>query len=83
MQGVHTDAALGNSQLWGRGKGFVYAQTWPATVSLLQKAETEETDFTEELAIYRSERDKQLSLMGEVMEQEITAMAELTALLMD
>ena len=83
MQGVHTDAALGNSQLWGKGKGFVYAQTWPATVSLLQKAETEENDFTEELTIYRSERDKQLALMGEVMEQEITAMTELTALLMD
>ena len=83
MQGVHTDAALGNSQLWGKGKGkgFVYAQTWPATVSLLQKAETGETDFTEELTIYREEREKQLVLMGEAMEKEIASMAELTFLL--
>lgn len=83
MQGVHTDAALGNSQLWGKGKGFVYAQTWPATVSLLQKAETGETDFSEELAIYRAERAKQLALMGEAMEKEIAAMAEFTSLLAD
>ena len=83
MQGMHADAALGNSQLWGKGKGFVYAQTWPATVSLLQKAETGENDFTEELAIYRAEREKQLVLMGEAMEKEIAAMAELTSLLAD
>ena len=81
MQGVHTDAALGNSQLWGKGKGFVYAQTWPATVSLLQKAETGDTDFTEELTIYREEREKQLVLMGEAMEKEIASMAKLTSLL--
>ena len=83
MQAVHADAAQGNNQLWGKDKGYVYAQTWPATVSLLQKAETGENDFTEELAFYRAEREKQLVLMGEAMEQEIAAMAKLTSLLAD
>ncbi len=73
---LHTDAALGNSKLWGTDKGYVYADTDEATVSLLIKAETGDTDFSEEIAIYEAAYAAQLELMGQVMNEEIEAMGE-------
>ena len=81
MQGAHADAALGNSKLWGIGKGYTYAYTSEATVSLLGKAESGETDFAAEIAVYERERAAQLKLMGDVMTEEISSMAELAKLL--
>lgn len=83
MQAVHVDKAQGNAKLWGSDKGYVYAQTSGATVSLLEKAYTGETDFTAEMAVYAAEREKQLDLMGETMNAEIAAMADFAKLLVD
>ncbi|MCQ2453994.1 MAG: M28 family peptidase [Clostridia bacterium] len=78
---LHADAARGNAQLWGKEKGYVYANTWPATCSLLMKAEEEAADFADELAVYTAERAAQLALLGTELNAEIAAMNSLTELL--
>ncbi len=78
---LHADAARGNAQLWGKGKGFVYTNTWPATASLLMKAEEETADFADELTVYTAERAAQLELLGTELNAEIAAMNSLTELL--
>lgn len=78
---LHSDAANDNAQLWGIGKGYVYANTWPATVSLLNKAEEEDAEFSEEYAVYQAEYDAQLKLFGDTVSAEIAAMGEVTELL--
>lgn len=78
---LHADASRENAQLWGIGKGYVYTNTWPATVSLLNKAEEENADFTEEYEVYQAERGIQLQLFGDTVSAEIIAMGDVTDLL--
>ncbi len=66
---------------WGTGKGSVLAETYPATVSLLEKAETGDADFQEEIAVYREELEKQQALLAGQVAQETASMAELARLL--
>ena len=80
---AHTDAAAGMSTMWGIGKGYVYAQTWPATISLFGEIYAENPDFTDEIAVFEAERAKQLTFMGEVMLEEIEDMKAFAALLAD
>lgn len=57
------------------------AQTYPATVSLLEKAESEDGDFTEEIAVYAKEQAQQERYLQEMIRQETDAMQELTQML--
>lgn len=66
---------------WGTDKGSVLAQTYPATVSLLEKAESEDGDFTEEIAVYAKEQAQQERYLQEMIRQETDAMQELTQML--
>lgn len=77
----HVDAREGNAQLWGAERGYNLAETWQATISLLDKAEDEDADFAEELAIYETELTSQLIYMNEVIGNEILAMNGLTDIL--
>ncbi len=79
----HTDKAAGKSTLWGIGKGYEYAQTWPATLSLFGEIYAETPDFTDEIALYEAERAKQLTFMGEVLAEEIEDMKAFASLLAD
>ena len=66
---------------WGTDKGSVLAQTYPATVSLLEKAESEDGDFAEEIAVYAKEQAQQERYLQEMIRQETDAMQELTQML--
>lgn len=66
---------------WGTDKGSVLAQTYPATVSLLEKAESEDGDFAEEIAVYVKEQAQQERYLQEMIRQETDAMQELTQML--
>ncbi|MEI3146967.1 MAG: hypothetical protein V8T10_02985 [Merdibacter sp.] len=66
---------------WGTDKGSVLAQTYPATVSLLEKAESEDGDFAEETAVYAKEQAQQERYLQEMIRQETDAMQELTQML--
>ena len=57
------------------------AQTYPATVSLLEKAESEDGDFAEETAVYAKEQAQQERYLQEMIRQETDAMQELTQML--
>ena len=66
---------------WGTDKGSVLAQTYPATVSLLEKAGSEDGDFAEEIAVYAKEQAQQERYLQEMIRQETDAMQELTQML--
>ena len=66
---------------WGTDKGSVLAQTYPVTVSLLEKAESEDGDFAEEIAVYAKEQAQQERYLQEMIRQETDAMQELTQML--
>lgn len=51
-----------NPVFWGTGKGAVLADTYPATVSLLEKAERGNSDFSEEIALYTRELEERRQL---------------------
>ena len=53
------------------GKVAELANTYKATYSLLQKADGD--DFTEEIAIYKSELEKQKKLYNTYVSEEIAA----------
>ena len=66
---------------WGTGKGAVLADTYPATVSLLEKAESGDSDFSEEIALYTRELEEQRQLLQEMIRQESSSMRQLSELL--
>lgn len=66
---------------WGTGKGAVLADTYPATVSLLEKAESGDSDFSEEIALYMRELEEQRQLLQEMIRQESSSMRQLSELL--
>lgn len=66
---------------WGTGKGSILAETYPATISLLEKAEAGDKAFDEEIAVYREALAQQQSLLAGLVNQEIASMQELTELL--
>ena len=69
---AHVDAANDNNKWWGNNKAFVLAHTGKATMSLLTKEDGD--DFSEELAIYKAERQAQLEYYKEVVNAEIEGM---------
>ena len=66
---------------WGTNKGFEFADTGDATVSLLEKDETSDTDFSEEIAVYQAALESQTALYKAAAEKDIPAMGELAGLL--
>lgn len=66
---------------WGTNKGFEFADTSDATVSLLEKDETGDTDFSEEIAVYQAALESQTALYKAAAEKDIPAMGELAGLL--
>ena len=75
-------AALLESQnpgnvFWATGKGYELADTSDATVALLEKAESGNTDFTAELTAYRAAYARQQELLVEVAANETDAMQAL------
>ena len=66
---------------WDTGKGAVLADTYPATVSLLEKAESGDSDFSEEIALYTRELEEQRQLLQEMIRQESSSMRQLSELL--
>lgn len=66
---------------WGTGKGAVLADTYPATVSLLEKAESGDSDFSEEIALYTRELEQQRQLLQEMIRRESSSMRQLSELL--
>ena len=66
---------------WGTNKGFEFADTGDATVSLLEKDETGDTDFSEEIAVYQAALESQTALYKAAAEKDIPAMGELAGLL--
>ena len=77
-------AALLESQnpgnvFWATGKGYELADTSDATVALLEKAESGDTDFTAELTTYRAAYTRQQELLAEVAANETDAMQALAA----
>ena len=66
---------------WGTGKGAVLADTYPATISLLEKAESGDSDFSEEIALYTRELEEQRQLLQEMIRQESSSMRQLSELL--
>ena len=66
---------------WGTGKGAVLADTYPATVSLLEKAESGDSDFSEEIALYTRELEEQRQLLQEMIRRESSSMRQLSELL--
>ena len=62
---------------WATGKGYELADTSDATVSLLEKAESDDTDFTAELASYRAAYTRQQLLLAETAAAETEAMQAL------
>ena len=77
-------AALLESQnpgnvFWATGKGYELADTSDATVALLEKAESGNTDFTAELTAYRAAYTRQQELLVEVAANETAAMQALAA----
>lgn len=70
-QNAYTESENPGNFFWGTGKVAELANTYPATYSLAKKANGE--DFTEEIAIYKSERDKQLALFNTYVTEEIAS----------
>ena len=66
---------------WGTGKGYELADTSDATVSLLKKAETGDTDFSSEIEIYRAAYLRQQELLAEMAGEETTYMQEMAEFL--
>ena len=64
---------------WATGKGYELANTQDATVSLLEKAESGDTDFTAELTAYRAAYARQQELLAETAAAETEAMQALAA----
>lgn len=64
---------------WATGKGYELADTQDATVSLLEKAESGDTDFTAELTAYRAAYARQQELLAETAAAETEAMQALAA----
>ena len=73
---AHADARVQANRWWGNNKGYRFANTHVATTSLLNKENKD--DFSEELAIYKRERNKQLKYYGETVRQEIEALTALS-----
>ncbi len=83
---AHARAALLESEnpgnmFWGTGKGYELAVTSDATVSLLEKAESGDTDFTAELDACRTAYARQQELLAEMVSAETDAMQMLAATL--
>ncbi len=70
-----------DNMFWATGKTFTYAETSEATISLLEKNENHEIDYTREIEIYRNARDQQQRLLKEAVEEEYNAMDELILIL--
>ena len=64
---------------WATGKGYELANTQDATVSLLGKAESGDTDFTAELDAYTAAIARQQELLAEMATAETNAMQALAA----
>ena len=64
---------------WATGKGYELANTQDATVSLLEKAESGDTDFTAELDAYTDAIARQQELLAETAAAETDAMQALAA----
>ncbi len=74
---AHVDASNDNNKWWGNNKAFVLVHTGSATESLLNKENGD--DFSEELAIYEAERNKQLELFASTVKEEIEGMTEIVS----
>ncbi len=65
---AHADNSIDSNRWWGNNKGYIFAHTGSATKSLLTK---EDDDYSKELAIYKEERQKQLSYFKDTVNSEI------------
>ncbi len=77
----HVDASTEGNKWWGTDKGFYLADTYQATLGMLAKAEEENPDFTEEIAIYKGAHDAQLAFYQTAVNEEITNMNEVASLM--
>lgn len=77
----HVDAAVEGQKYWGNNKGFVLTDTGAATASLVQKQESGDTDFTDEIAAYNAALDQQLPLLKDAINNEAAAMQGVVKLL--
>lgn len=64
---------------WGTGKVSPLAESYEATISLLQKKDGD--DFTQEIAIYKGEIEKQKKIYKQYLEEEMKAMKEIGAMM--
>ena len=77
----HVDAAVEGQKYWGNNKGFVLTDTGAATASLVQKQESGDTDFIDEIAAYNAALDQQLPLLKDAINNEAAAMQGVVKLL--
>lgn len=72
------------NMFWGTGKGFVFADTKEATMSVLAKAAAmdagEEVSFNDEIEIYENAIAQQKAELKKCMDAEIQAMTEFSQL---
>ena len=64
---------------WGTSKVSPLAESYEATISLLQKKDGD--DFTQEIAIYKGEIEKQKKIYKQYLEEEMKAMKEIGAMM--
>ena len=77
----HVDAAIDSQKYWGHDKGFFLTDTGAATASLVEKLESGDTDFVDEIAAYQAALDGQLPLLKNEIENEAAAMQAVAGML--
>lgn len=77
----HVNAAVEGQKYWGNNKGFILTDTGAATASLVQKLESGDTDFTDEIAAYNAALEQQLPLLKDAINNEAAAMQGVVKLL--
>lgn len=68
------------NMFWGTGKGYKDTGTAAATASMLEKIYSENYDFAEELEVYKTALEQQLTCYKETVASEIEWMNTITAL---
>ena len=72
---AYTESKNPGNFFWGTGKVATLAETYDATISLLEKSDGD--DFTNEIAIYNKELKKQQEIYKKYIEEEINSINEI------
>lgn len=72
---AYTESKNPGNFFWGTGKVAPLAETYDATISLLEKSDGD--DFTNEIAIYNTELKKQQEIYKKYIEEEINSINEI------